>query len=342
MRLSYPNRSGFTLIELLVVIAIIAILIGLLLPAVQKVRDAAARSQCLNNLKQIGLACHNYESSYKAFPRGATVSTFGSGAHGTTVWFQILPFLEQQAAYDNALVPRGGQLNSQNWFQNAAPLTNAMRQAVADIGVVKTYRCPSSRFPKTQSEAGFEFLWVTYVPIAGSTAHVTSDNAYVSAGAYGIHSAGGMFTNGTAVKVGQISDGLSNTLLVAEQSDYVAGETTISRSAVPASGAWMATKNASRLPNGNGTWVAGTINTGTNVTDPRCMNLTTVREVPNPFAVSDFQRFPSCNTPLTSPHPGVVCVARADGSVGTVANSIALATLQNLADKNDGNPTAEP
>jgi prepilin-type N-terminal cleavage/methylation domain-containing protein len=337
-----PSRPGFTLIELLVVIAIIAVLIGLLLPAVQKVRDAAARSQCQNNLKQIALACHNYESSYNMFPRGATASDFGSGAHGTTVWFQILPFVEQQAAYANALAPRGGQLNSQNWFQNAAPLTNPMRQAVADIGVVKSYRCPSSRFPKTLPEAGFEFLWVTYVPIAGSTAHPSRDDAHDTAGAYGIHSAGGMFTNGTAVKVGQIADGLSNTLLVAEQSDYVAGDTTVSRSSVPASGAWMATKNARRLPNGTNTWLSGGINTGTNNTDPRCINLTTVREVPNPVGLSNFQRFPSCNTPLTSPHPGVVCAARADGSVGTPTNAIALATLQNLADKNDGNPTSEP
>src|SRR5262249_35015329 len=94
-----PPR-GFTLIELLVVIAIIAVLIGLLLPAVQSAREAARRAQCVNNLKQMSLAVHNFESSYGAFPPGVGPYPIQTGGGGrATVAAQILPFLEQSAMY---------------------------------------------------------------------------------------------------------------------------------------------------------------------------------------------------------------------------------------------------
>jgi len=146
------SRHAFTLIELLVVIAIIAVLIGLLLPAVQKVREAAARASCMNNFKQIGLAFHNYadantvmpnawKQQWQNFANGASTGGITNGdRHIVTMFYQILPFIEQQALYN------AGQSST-----NATLNTNGIREdsAVSSVaGIkVKPYQCPSDGGP---------------------------------------------------------------------------------------------------------------------------------------------------------------------------------------------------
>ena len=103
-----PPRQGFTLVELLVVIAIIGILIGMLLPAVQQVREAARRTDCMNRMRQLGLACHNFESAHMAFPSaGGVVNQWFAeqnrplrGFENCSWMYQILPFIEQNALYE--------------------------------------------------------------------------------------------------------------------------------------------------------------------------------------------------------------------------------------------------
>ncbi len=203
------SRPAFTLIELLVVIAIIAILIGLLLPAVQKVREAAARTQCVNNLKQIGLALHAYHDANKRFPPGASGNGAATPAYG---WAALmLPYIEQGPLYQ-----RMGPTPTRT-------LANVFSGDVAGLQFpVPVLICPSDPggsgplnvnrpFPKNMQPFA-----TTQLPAAVQT----SISNYPGSG--GNNGSDGIFAVNSKIRIADITDGTSNTLLVGER-DSVGG-----------------------------------------------------------------------------------------------------------------------
>ncbi len=209
------KRSGFTLIELLVVIAIIAILIGLLVPAVQKVREAAARLQCQNNLKQLGLGLHGYESQNKTFPPGALRSTatgtvapffkkFGVTANNVKHSFAvfILPHIEQGAV--SAM------------YNINADCTAATNQAARETPIA-LFLCPSAQggSPRlnqtTISSVAYTFAGTDYAPNNGY------DAGLESAGLVDVSiNRNGILDANVAFGIPEITDGTSNTFLLSE------------------------------------------------------------------------------------------------------------------------------
>jgi prepilin-type N-terminal cleavage/methylation domain-containing protein/prepilin-type processing-associated H-X9-DG protein len=346
------RRQAFTLIELLVVIAIIAILIGLLLPAVQKVRQAAARLQCQNNLKQLGLGLHGFHDAYGRFPPGCArdqipfgnSGTGGSG-HGSSWMGYLLPFVEQDNLY-RQLTFAGGS----GWNQTAnGPV-------ISDV-ILRVYRCPASPLPlycedPMHAPATFNggkarnVMAATYVGIAGADTPALPTETRVNGGAAvmgsatggngGNVSAGGILFPNSQVKMGQILDGTSNTFLVGEQSDFIVTQDGSKR-------AWTASSR-------NG-WLmgAGSVGVPPNYIpggDNRAFNITTVRYQINqttgyPDSPGDCYHTGVCedtggNIPLSSTHGAGANFLLTDGSVRFVSSSTPLATLGMLATRDDG------
>ena len=181
-----PRKSGFTLIELLVVIAIIAILVALLLPAVQQAREAARRSSCKNNLKQIGLALHNYHDTHNVFPPGSV------GVNITSTFAFILPYMEQSALYDL-------------WNFNR-PMDHA-DNGPARGGVVDGYFCPSrSRTGNRDTNNPPQACGDYATSVGTANINTSNPNNWV-----------GMFNQNSNTKMRDLTDGTSNTIAVGEK-----------------------------------------------------------------------------------------------------------------------------
>ncbi|HEV3145685.1 MAG TPA: DUF1559 domain-containing protein [Gemmataceae bacterium] len=196
----FRNRIAFTLIELLVVLAIIAILLGLLLPAVQKVRQTAARAQCMNNLKQVGLALHNYHDANRAFPPGycSTLPYVDGSSDIAPGWgwaALVLPFVEQDNLYR--------QLNFNQPVQNSPAIQT----------IVRIYLCPSDLYPPTAFPVpdGFGNSICLAAP-TGYAACVGGDESDTT----GLTGAG-IFYRNSQTRMTDITDGTSNTIMIGER-----------------------------------------------------------------------------------------------------------------------------
>lgn len=207
MRISiqHARARGFTLIELLVVIAIIAILIALLVPAVQKVREAAARTQCENNLKQLGLAMHSYHDDNKKFPYLRS----GGGQNRHTWAILLLPYIEQQSVYDRYRMPIAG-VSMTDGFNNHSstdPLMVALRESQ-----IPGFFCPSRRVPKSLSPID---VGSTVLGLPGDYAACSGDTGTApTTGVFRLVNANHMTATNTTA---HITDGTSNTIMLGEK-----------------------------------------------------------------------------------------------------------------------------
>ena len=329
------QRCGFTLVELLVVIAIIAILVALLLPAVQAAREAARRSQCLNNLKQAGIALHNYHTTHQVFPP-ATVKRFNSSPHHSwsnqLSWLaRILPYMEQEQMFD--VIDFEWERTAQHIAPHSVPPNDLIKRTVVPI-----YRCPSdSSFNRDPYEPGHIMASqapTNYVACIGMSDQTTTGNSAVDTG-------GVLYVN-SFTRVAHIVDGTSNTM--------VASECQIVEPISFASGGNTGRYNQCLTSYIGDYDTSGTIGVGT-IGGPRPFRCYSwfIAEDAHSFTYSTRM---SPNSPhndcrhystygryaARSRHPGGAHILLADAAARFVSESIDMLTWRDLGQRNDENP----
>lgn len=325
---SLSSRHGFTLVELLVVIAIIGVLVALLLPAVQAAREAARRSECANNLKQLGLAVQNYVSAHQRFPAGS------SGCEIEPFYSAILSYVEAETLND--------QLDKTISRWPGDP-DNAL--IIRDWSPSYLW-CPSSDLPKKVEldednlNPAYEGQPIPmYVAIAGSTDANTDSPVYgetVSA-LRGLLSHNGIFYDESFTRPSEITDGLSQTMALAEQSGWgIQRNTGEQRDIRSATTGGVFSGSCHAIWAGNDYTLADLA--GSNVFS---YNTTVIRYPINekewiPVRNAGKSHFGEHNKPIQSSHPGGAQVAFADGSVHYLVEDTEMDVLRALGCRNDG------